>query len=51
MERSEAESILDGDRETAVGLLLRLDALVETNQRLVEANERLGFGWPSWSGG
>jgi transposase len=41
MERAEAEAILDGDRETAVGLLLRLDALVETNQRLVEANERL----------
>jgi transposase len=41
MERSEAEAILDGDRETAVGLLLRLDELVETNQRLVEANERL----------
>jgi transposase len=41
MERSEAEAILDGDRATAVALLLRLDALVETNQRLVEANERL----------
>jgi transposase len=41
MERSEAEAILDGDRETAVALLLRLDELVETNQRLVEANERL----------
>ena len=41
MERSEAEAIFDGDRETAVGLLLRLDALVEANQLLVEANERL----------
>jgi transposase len=41
VERAEAEAILDGDRETAVGLLLRLDELVETNQRLVEANERL----------
>ena len=41
MERSEAEAILDGDRETAVGLLLRLDELVETNQRLLEANQRL----------
>jgi transposase len=41
MERSEAEAILDGDRATAVALLLRLDALVERNQRLVEANERL----------
>jgi transposase len=41
MERVEAESILDGDRETAVGLLLRLDELVEANQRLVEANQRL----------
>jgi transposase len=41
MERAEAEAVLDGDRETAVALLLRLDALVETNERLVEANERL----------
>ncbi len=41
MERVEAEAILDGDRETAIGLLLRLDELVETNQRLVGANERL----------
>jgi hypothetical protein len=32
---------LGGDRETALGLLLRLDELVEANQRLVEANERL----------
>jgi hypothetical protein len=41
VERAEAESILDGDRATAVGLLLQLDALVETNVRLVEANQRL----------
>ena len=41
MERAEAEAILDGDRETAVGLLLRLDELVAANRRLVEANERL----------
>jgi hypothetical protein len=41
MERAEAEAILDGDRETAVGLLLRVDELVEANQRLVDANERL----------
>src|SRR6266511_2594788 len=41
MERAEAEAILDGDRETAVGLLLRLDELVEANQRLVDANQRL----------
>jgi transposase len=41
VERGEAEAILDGDRETAVGLLLRLDELVEANRRLVEANERL----------
>jgi transposase len=41
VERAEAEAILDGDRETAVGLLLRVDELVEANQRLVEANERL----------
>jgi len=41
VERAAAEAILDGDRELALGLLLRLDELVETNQRLVEANERL----------
>jgi transposase len=41
VERAEAEAILDGDRETAVGLLLRLDELVGANQQLVEANERL----------
>ena len=41
MERAEAEAILDGDRETALGLLLRLDELVAANGRLVEANERL----------
>ena len=41
MERAEAEAILDGDRETAVGLLLRLEELVDANQRLLEANERL----------
>jgi transposase len=41
VERVEAEAILDGDRETAIGLLLRLDELVEANRRLVEANERL----------
>ncbi len=34
MERAEAEAILDGDRETAVGLLLRLGELVEANRRL-----------------
>jgi len=41
VERAEAEAILDGDRESAVGLLLRLEELVDANQRLVEANERL----------
>ena len=41
MERAEAEAILDGDRGTAVGLLLRLGELVAANERLVEANERL----------
>jgi transposase len=41
VERVEAGAILDGDRETAVGLLCRLGELVEANQRLVEANERL----------
>ena len=41
VERAEAEAILDGDRGVAVGLLLRLDELVEANRRLVDANERL----------
>jgi transposase len=41
VERAEAEAILDGDRETAIGLLLRLDDLVAANERLVGANERL----------
>jgi transposase len=36
VERAEAEAILDGDRETAVGLLLRLDELVAANERLEE---------------
>ena len=34
MERAEGEAILDGDRETAVALLLRIGELVEANQRL-----------------
>ncbi len=34
MERAEAEAILDGDRETAVALLLRIGELVDANQRL-----------------
>jgi transposase len=34
MERGEAEAILDGDRETALALLLRLGELVESNRRL-----------------
>jgi transposase len=41
VERAEAEAILDGDRETAVALLLRLGELVDANERLAEANERL----------
>jgi transposase len=41
VERTEAEAILDGDRETAIGLLLRLDDLVAANVGLVAANERL----------
>ena len=36
MERAEAEAILDGDRETAVALLLRVGELIEAN-RLLEA--------------
>ena len=34
MERAEAESILDGDRETAVALLMKIGELVEANRRL-----------------
>ena len=34
MERAEAEAILDGERETAVALLLRVGELVEANRRL-----------------
>ena len=34
MERAEAEAILEGDRETAIALLLRVGELVEANQRL-----------------
>jgi transposase len=34
VERAEAEAILDGDRETAVGLLMRVGELVEANRRL-----------------
>jgi len=34
VERAEAEAILDGDREMAVALLLRVGELVEANQRL-----------------
>jgi transposase len=34
VERAEAEAILDGDRETAVALLLRIGELVEANRRL-----------------
>jgi transposase len=41
VERAEAEAIFDGDRETAIALLLRLDELVDASQRLAEANERL----------
>jgi transposase len=34
VERAEAEAVLDGDRETAVGLLLGVGELVEANRRL-----------------
>jgi transposase len=34
VERAEAEAILEGDRETAIALLLRVGELVEANQRL-----------------
>jgi transposase len=45
VERAEAEAIVDGDRETAVALLLRVGELVEANRRLearvVELERRL----------
>jgi transposase len=41
VERADAEAILDGDREAAIGLLLRLNELVVANERLVVANARL----------
>jgi transposase len=34
MDRAQAEAILDGDRETAILLLMRLDELIEANRRL-----------------
>ena len=34
MERAEAEAILDGDRETAVALLMQVGELIEANRRL-----------------
>ena len=34
MDRAEAEAILDGDRETAILLLMRLDEVIEANRRL-----------------
>jgi transposase len=34
VERAEAEAILDGDRETAVALLIRVGELIEANERL-----------------
>jgi hypothetical protein len=57
MERAEAEAFLDGDRETAVALLMRLDELVKANrrlearvgeleQRLSRCPTRLRAGWP-----
>ena len=41
MERAEAEAILDGDRETAVALLMRVGELVEANRRLEARVEKL----------
>jgi len=34
VERAEAEAILDGDREAAVALLMRVGELLEANRRL-----------------
>jgi hypothetical protein len=46
MERAEAEAILDGDRKTAVALLMRIGELVEANRRLearvAELEQRVG---------
>jgi transposase len=46
VERAEAEAILDGDRETALGLLMGLGQLVDANRRLEarvsELERRLG---------
>jgi hypothetical protein len=51
VERAEAEAILDGDRETAVALLMRVGALVEANRRLearvAELERRLNHLIPS----
>ena len=33
MDRAEAEAILDGERETAIALLMRLDELIAANRR------------------
>ena len=46
VDRAEAEAILDGDRESAIAVLLRLGELVEANRRLearvLELERRLG---------
>ena len=34
MDRAKAEAILDGERETAIALLMRLDELIAANRRL-----------------
>ncbi len=48
MERAEAEAILDGDRETALALLMRVGELIEANRRLearvAELEQRLNRG-------
>src|SRR5674476_1480788 len=45
MERAEAEAILDGDRETALALLMRIDELIEANRdsesRVADLEQRL----------
>src|SRR6266540_3218776 len=42
MERAEAEAILDGDRETAIALLIRVGELIEAPERVGEVVEH----WP-----
>jgi len=48
VERAEAEAILDGDRETAVALLMQVGELIEANRRL-EARVAELESLPGWT--